>query len=70
MTVAAAFARHAGIDLMATLPSDPDDEPDATPLATEARRIGVRLADDDTWSDIFSRILSDVSSRISASAVR
>ena len=28
-------------------------------LAKEARRIGIRLADDDTWSDIFSRILSE-----------
>jgi lysyl-tRNA synthetase class 2 len=59
VTVAEAFARDAGIDLMATLPSNPDGEPDAAPLATEARRIGIRLADDDTWSDIFSRILSE-----------
>ncbi|MGL5446890.1 MAG: amino acid--tRNA ligase-related protein, partial [Rhabdaerophilum sp.] len=28
-------------------------------FATEAMRIGVRVADDDTWSDIFSRILSE-----------
>jgi lysyl-tRNA synthetase class 2 len=59
VSVCEAFARHAGIDLMATLPPDPDDEPDAAPLATEARRIGIHLADDDTWSDIFSRILSE-----------
>ena len=28
-------------------------------LAAEAARIGIRIADDDTWSDIFSRILSE-----------
>jgi lysyl-tRNA synthetase class 2 len=59
MTIAEAFIRHAGIDLMATLPSDPYREPGAVLLAAEARRIGIRLAEDDTWSDIFSRILSE-----------
>lgn len=59
VTVAQAFDRHAGIDLMATLPSDPHGKSDPAALAMEARRIGIRLADDDTWSDIFSRILSE-----------
>jgi lysyl-tRNA synthetase class 2 len=59
ITVAEAFARYAAIDLMATLPPFPDGTPEPGLLAAEARRIGVRLADDDTWSDIFSRILSE-----------
>jgi lysyl-tRNA synthetase class 2 len=52
LSVAAAFQRHAGIDLLATL-----DDPAA--LVTEAERIGIRTAPDDTWSDVFSRILSE-----------
>ena len=60
ITVAEAFARHAGIDLMATLPADPNDEPEARSLS-RAKRGGSASAwpTDDTWSDIFSRILSE-----------
>jgi lysyl-tRNA synthetase class 2 len=47
ITLAEAFERYAGIDLLATL-SDRDA------LAAVA---GVRTAPDDTWSDIFSRVL-------------
>lgn len=57
LTVAEAFARFAGIDLMAMLPDDPDGRPDL--FAEKAGDAGVRLAPDDTWSDIFSRILSE-----------
>jgi len=56
LTVAEAFQRHAGIDLLATLPSD---KPDRDALAAAARGAGVRIADDDTWSDVFSRVLAD-----------
>jgi lysyl-tRNA synthetase class 2 len=59
MTVAGAFSRFAGIELMASLPTNSEDSPVTALLAKEARRIGIRLADDDTWSDIFSRILSE-----------
>jgi lysyl-tRNA synthetase class 2 len=59
LSVADAFARHAGIDLMATLPADPAATPQSDRLAPEARAIGIRIADDDTWSDIFSRIISE-----------
>ena len=54
LTVAEAFARYAGIDLLATLPSG-----DAGPRrsAAAARAAGIQVADDDTWSDIFSRVL-------------
>ena len=55
LSVAEAFVRYAGIDLLATL----TPEPDGAALAREAQRIGLRLADDDTWSDMFSRILSE-----------
>jgi lysyl-tRNA synthetase class 2 len=54
LTVADAFGLYAGIDLLATLGNGP---PDRDRLAAQARGAGVRLADDDTWSDIFSRVL-------------
>jgi lysyl-tRNA synthetase class 2 len=54
ISVAEAFRRHAGIDLLATAP-DPYS-PDAGLLAAAARRIGLRCADDDGWDDIFFRI--------------
>jgi lysyl-tRNA synthetase class 2 len=57
LTLAEAFARHAGIDLMATIAADGVTDREA--LVSQARAIGIRLAGDDTWSDIFSRILSE-----------
>ena len=54
ITVAAAFRKFAGIDLLATLP---DGRPDAQKLAAAAIAAGVRIAADDDWSDMFSRIL-------------
>ena len=53
LTVASAFERFAGIDLLATISHG---EGDRAALA-QAARDKVRLADDDTWSDIFSRVL-------------
>jgi lysyl-tRNA synthetase class 2 len=53
ITVASAFERFAGIDLLATITSG---EGDCTALATAARD-KVRVSDDDTWSDIFSKVL-------------
>ena len=50
LTVAEAFQRHAGIDLLATLGNR-----DA--LAAAAGAAGVRTAPDDSWSDIFSKVL-------------
>ena len=52
LSVTEAFQRHADIDLLAVLE-------DREVLASEASRIGLRIAGDDTWSDIFSRILSE-----------
>ncbi len=59
ITCAEAFARHAGIDLLATLPRDPTLEPDRDRLAAGARAAGIRVSDDDGWSDVFSRVLAE-----------
>ena len=56
LSVADAFDRYAGIDLAATLAGA---EPDRDRLVAAAARAGIRTAADDTWSDVFSRILSD-----------
>jgi lysyl-tRNA synthetase class 2 len=53
LTVAAAFERFAGIDLLATVK---DGEGDRAALAAAAEQ-KVRIVADDTWSDIFSKIL-------------
>ncbi len=50
LTVAEAFQRHAGIDVLSTLGNR-----DA--LANAASTSGVRVAADDTWGDVFSKIL-------------
>jgi len=54
LSVAEAFGRFAGIDLLATLG---EGEADRAALASAAMAAGVRIADDDTWGDIFSRVL-------------
>ncbi len=56
LSVAEAFERHVGIDLLATLPGG---EPDREALARHARDCGMRVAPDDSWSDLFSKLLSD-----------
>ena len=53
LTVAGAFARFAAIDLLATVG---DGKGDREALAAAARD-RVRISDDDTWSDIFSKVL-------------
>jgi lysyl-tRNA synthetase class 2 len=55
LTVAEAFERYAGIDLLGTLGAAGETDGDA--LAERARGAGIRVADDDGWSDVFSRIL-------------
>jgi lysyl-tRNA synthetase class 2 len=54
LTVAEAFDRFAGIDLLATLRSG---EGDRNALAAAAAGSGVQVAADDTWGDVFSRVL-------------
>jgi len=53
LTVAGAFAQFAGIDLLATIDRGEGDR--AVLAAAAAGK--VRISDDDTWSDIFSKIL-------------
>jgi lysyl-tRNA synthetase class 2 len=54
ITVAEAFRRFAGVDLLATVSPT---ETDRDGLLSAARESGIRVAADDTWSDVFSRIL-------------
>jgi lysyl-tRNA synthetase class 2 len=54
LTVAEAFDRFAGIDLLATVSAH---ETDRDRLAAMAGGVGVRVAADDGWGDIFSRVL-------------
>jgi lysyl-tRNA synthetase class 2 len=49
ITVAEAFARLAGIDLMASL--------ERGALVGAAKAAGIRVAADDSWSDVFSRVI-------------
>ena len=53
LTVADAFERFVGIDLLATIR---DGDADRAMLA-DAANDKVRITDDDTWSDIFSKVL-------------
>ncbi|HMH98370.1 MAG TPA: EF-P lysine aminoacylase EpmA [Bradyrhizobium sp.] len=53
LTVAAAFERFADIDLLATIDGGEGDRAALAAAATEQ----VRITDDDTWSDIFSKVL-------------
>ncbi len=57
LTVAEAFRRDAGIDLLATAPVA--EAPDAGLLRQEAGRIGVFTNPADTWEDVFFRIFLD-----------
>lgn len=55
VSVAEAVARHAGIDLLATM--GPGAEVDRAGLAAQMVARGMRVAADDTWSDMLSAIL-------------
>lgn len=55
LSVADAFTRYAGIDLLATLAAD--GTPDRAAMAAAMAAAGLRVADDDTWSDMLSRAL-------------
>lgn len=55
LTLAEAFSRHAGMDLLATISRK--GETDRAKLAEQATGAGIRTAADDSWSDIFSRVL-------------
>jgi elongation factor P--(R)-beta-lysine ligase len=55
LTVAEAFQSYAGFDLLQTYDSQSCDR---KALAEKTAMLGLRVAEDDTWSDLFSKILS------------
>ncbi len=55
LAVADAFQRFAGIDLLASIASDGGT--DRQTLAAAMASVGLRVAADDTWADLFSRVL-------------
>ena len=66
LTVAEAFRRHSGIDLLEAAGEAPGDR---DRLAAMAAAAGIRVASDDTWSDIFSRIMVErIEPRLGAGA--
>ncbi len=57
LTVADAFQRYANIDLLATLNDDPSTG-NRCQLAAQAHDKDISLSENDTWSDLFSKILT------------
>ncbi|RIY00084.1 EF-P lysine aminoacylase GenX [Aureimonas flava] len=57
LSVAEAFRLFAGIDLLASVA--PGGETDRGRLEADVRAAGLRTAPDDTWADLFSRVLTD-----------
>jgi lysyl-tRNA synthetase class 2 len=55
ISVADAFIRHAGIDLLATIAADGTTDRNA--LLRQVQAAGIRAAADDTWADLFSRVI-------------
>ena len=56
LSVVDAFRRYAGVDLLQTYDARSCNR---AALAAEAARLGLRVVPDDTWSDLFSKILSE-----------
>ena len=57
LTVRDAFRQYAGIDLYDSIRLGLDA--DTATLARQAKGVGLRVSTDDTWSDIFSRLLTE-----------
>ncbi|KAF1854611.1 hypothetical protein Lal_00013133 [Lupinus albus] len=55
LSVAHAFERHADIDLLRTVSAT--GETDRADLAAQLATAGIRHASDDSWADLFSRVL-------------
>lgn len=55
LTVAAAFARYSGIDLLASVATDGSTDREA--LYQAVAGAGLRTAPDDNWADLFSRVM-------------
>jgi lysyl-tRNA synthetase class 2 len=64
LSVREAFLRYCGIDIFDTMPAIPSPrsrgEGDCARFAAQARAKGLRTAPDDSWSDVFSRLLSEL----------
>ncbi|MCT2540836.1 EF-P lysine aminoacylase EpmA [Sedimentimonas flavescens] len=54
MSVAEAFSRYAGLDLLATCDGA---ETDAEALRAQCRAVGIKVREDDTWSFLLSKVL-------------
>lgn len=57
LSVAKAFARETGIDLLKTIVDADSRDPDPAAIKAEAWRIGVAVEDHDRFEDVFFRIL-------------
>jgi lysyl-tRNA synthetase class 2 len=57
LSVADAFRHYADIDLLATLGAD--GTPETEKLARAAEQAGIKIGADDSWSDLFSRVLTE-----------
>ncbi|WP_279482004.1 EF-P lysine aminoacylase EpmA [Aureimonas sp. SK2] len=57
LSVAEAFQLFAGIDLLGTVA--PGGETDRARLLADVQAAGLRTAHDDTWADLFSRVLTE-----------
>ncbi len=55
ITVAEAYDRFAGVDLLASIAADGSTDRDT--LAAAVGATGIRVAGDDTWADVFSRVM-------------
>ncbi|AMX99860.1 EF-P lysine aminoacylase EpmA [Mesorhizobium ciceri] len=55
LTVADAFTRYSGIDLLATVAADGGTDRNA--LHAALTHVGLRTAPDDSWADLFSRVM-------------
>ncbi|GHU00286.1 EF-P lysine aminoacylase GenX [Alphaproteobacteria bacterium] len=59
LTVAEAFLKYAGMDIMATIDSPDNPDPDPASIRAEAARIGVSYTESDRWEDIYFKIMLD-----------
>jgi len=59
LTVQEAFARYAQIDLLATIADPAQLAPRAEPLKNAAKARGLHVSENDTWEDVFFRIMLD-----------
>jgi lysyl-tRNA synthetase class 2 len=58
LAVTDALERFAGVDLLATIAPD-GNSTDRDALAAQAGAAGIRVTEDDNWSDLFSKLLTE-----------